>query len=308
MLIRLAFIAVERISVGCRNFQRLRFHTIEAYTTQSRLHCPSLNTTKKAVMNDSDAVQFYRKNGYLQLPRFFTRVETTALRSALDKVIAGNRPRLIGQDREHSEGFTRVFKQLINLWVDHPEIRKFTHDPRLAEIARDLSEAGHVSLYHDQALIKSGGEHSRATNWHQDAPYYPMEQPGALSAWIAVDDVTEENGCMQFIPGSHAYGRLESVPFDIEGASVLENVVANGDVIEEDPVVMEMEAGGVTFHHGCTFHYASPNRTEDPRRAFTVIYVPDYVTYDGNWAAGGSDDLEIGKPFKGKHYPVLATA
>lgn len=254
----------------------------------------------------NERVTFYQENGYLQLPHFFTREEISVLRAALDKVVAAKRPRVLGEDREHKGDFAFVFKQLINLWIDNPEMRTFSHDPRLAEIARNLSGARSVALYHDQALIKPGGAHSRATNWHQDMPYYPMEQPGALSAWIAVDDVTTENGCMQFIPGSHKYGCLDSVPFDIVGASILKHVEATGHVIDKEPVVMEMEAGGVTFHHGCTFHYASPNCTNNPRRAFTMIYIPDYVTYNGRWAAGGSDDLIKGKPFKGALYPVLS--
>ena len=45
---------------------------------------------------------------------------------------------------------------------------------RLAEAGRLLSGSRHVRIYHDHALVKPGGERSRETNWHQDAPYWPM--------------------------------------------------------------------------------------------------------------------------------------
>jgi ectoine hydroxylase-related dioxygenase (phytanoyl-CoA dioxygenase family) len=46
-----------------------------------------------------------------------------------------------------------------------------------------------------------------------------------------------------------------------------------------EPVAIEMPAGGVTFHHGCNFHYAGPNHSEQPRRAFAIIYIPNYVMF-----------------------------
>ncbi len=38
---------------------------------------------------------------------------------------------------------------------------------------------------------------------------------------------------------------------------------------------------------GCNFHYAGPNRTNQPRRAFAVIYIPNYVNFTGGKDAGG---------------------
>jgi len=51
---------------------------------------------------------------------------------------------------------------------------------------------------------------------------------------------------------------------------------------------MEMEAGGVTSHHSCTFHRAGPNRSDRPRRAFSIIYVPEWVRFTGEWNAGST--------------------
>jgi ectoine hydroxylase-related dioxygenase (phytanoyl-CoA dioxygenase family) len=255
----------------------------------------------------AEQIAFFQENGYLQISDFFSGEEIQELGEALDKTVADKRIRILGGGREASDDYRRVFNQMVNLWEDYPAIRKFSFDPRLAEVARRLSQCSRLVIYHDHALIKPGGEGSKETNWHQDAPYWPMEQVGALSAWIAVDDVDMDNGCLQFIPGSHKYGRLAPVALGTPGASVLKTIEETGVNVDVEPVVMTMKAGGVTFHHGCTFHYATPNRTDRPRRAHAVIYIPDYVTYNGRWDAGGADNLEAGKPFSGPKHPILAT-
>ena len=73
------------------------------------------------------------------------------------------------------------------------------------------------------------------------------------------------------------------------------------------PVSMDMAAGGVTFHHGCTFHYAGPNQTAVPRRAFAIIYMPDYTTFTGTHdAAGAADEMRAGGPWDHPLHPILA--
>lgn len=39
--------------------------------------------------------------------------------------------------------------------------------------------------------------------WHQDFQYWAVEPPINISAWLAIDEVTTENGCVQILPGSH---------------------------------------------------------------------------------------------------------
>jgi ectoine hydroxylase-related dioxygenase (phytanoyl-CoA dioxygenase family) len=155
-------------------------------------------------------------------------------------------------------------------------------------------------------MVKPPGQTSRATNWHQDAPYWRMDPVGSFSAWIAVDDVDVDNGCLHFVPGSHRYGRQEPISLTVEGESIIDRMHARGFRVAE-PVSMEMAAGGVTFHHGCTFHYAGPNRSGNPRRAFAIIYIPDYVTFTGgNDAAGAADEMTAGGPWDHPVHPILA--
>ena len=253
-------------------------------------------------------IEFYQERGYIQYPNFFTREEIADLRAAIDEAIEVNRERIKGAEKggRLSEDYERVFNQMVNLWTDSPAARKITFHSRLAESARRLANCRHVRLYHDHAMIKPAGQASKETNWHQDAPYWPMEPVAALSAWIAVDDVTVNNGCLHFVPGTHSYGLLPPIALGVEGESIVDKMKEKGYEVPE-PVAAEMEAGGVTFHHGCSFHYAGPNKTDTPRRAFAIIYIPDYTRFTGGKdAAGAEDEMEPDSPWIHPLHPILA--
>ena len=56
-----------------------------------------------------------------------------------------------------------------------------------------------------------------------------MDPVGALSAWIAVDDVTIENGCLHFVPGSHSHGPLDPISLESDDDSVVERLRTRGN-------------------------------------------------------------------------------
>jgi ectoine hydroxylase-related dioxygenase (phytanoyl-CoA dioxygenase family) len=106
------------------------------------------------------------------------------------------------------------------------------------------------------------------TPWHQDEAYWGEDREyNALSIWIPLQPATMENGCMQFVPGSQ---KLEVLPhhsighdprvhgLEVEGADV------------SRAVACPIPAGGCTIHHNRTLHYAGPNRSDIPRRAYIL--------------------------------------
>ncbi|MCY4355367.1 MAG: phytanoyl-CoA dioxygenase family protein [Truepera sp.] len=253
-------------------------------------------------------VRTYQERGFIRYQNFFSKAEIERLRSAIDEAIGANRDRILGAEGggRHGEEYEQVFNQMVNLWTDSPAAKEFAFSERLAETARRLSRARHVRIYHDHAMVKPSGQQSRQTNWHQDAPYWPMDPVGSFSAWIAVDDVTVDNGCLHFVPGSHKFGRLDSISLTDENDSIVAKMRERGYEVAEAEA-MEMEAGGVTFHHGCNFHYAGANQTDQPRRAFAIIYIPDGVTFTGGSEAGGAgDEMEAGDPWDHPLHPILA--
>ena len=255
-------------------------------------------------MVDESQVEFYEENGYVQLLNVLTAEELDDIRRSLAEADS-----LTLSDRQHlsraNPEYEKLFVQKVNLWTVHDGIRRYVFNPKLAEIARRLSQSSAIRLWHDHALVKLPGD-SKESPWHQDLPYWPMNEPGALSCWMALDDVDEMNGCMQFIPGSHKWGRYD--PVDLIHPQALLEIAKQADPSRDmTPDIMRMPAGSCTFHHGLTFHYANANRSDKPRRAMVTIYMPDGTTFTGGQhVVTDGLDLKSGEPIAGEKFPVLA--
>lgn len=252
-------------------------------------------------------VAFYQENGYVAVENVLTAAELAAIRSAMSEII--ERRDVEGIERKEGDGAKaeKIFLQRINLWRVHDGIRRHTLNPKLAEIARCLAGVERLRVFHDHMLTKMPGD-SRATDWHQDAPYWPMEEAGrTISCWMALDDVTEENGCMWFVPGSHKFQVREVVHIlDDEHEDIFERIPeADRRNIRRVPV--HLKAGSCTFHNGYTFHYAGPNRSNAPRRAMVTIYMPDGTRYNGNEHCV-TDPLNLGKgeELSAEVFPLVA--
>jgi hypothetical protein len=115
--------------------------------------------------------------------------EVEVLRKALAQAVEDKNKYNLNLGPRTDEGYSKVFLQMVNLWERYPVLEDYIHNVRVAEIARRLTGSTSVRLWHDQALIKYPKD-SRATAWHQDTVYWPMNEAGGLSCWMALDEVT----------------------------------------------------------------------------------------------------------------------
>lgn len=102
-----------------------------------------------------------------------------------------------------------------------------------------------------------------ATPWHQDEAYWLPGIPDrrSLSVWLALDEATVENGCMWFVPGSHAEPTRAHRWAGPRGQTL------TADVGPDEGVAMPLKPGSCTFHHGNMLHWAGGNVTDGRRRA-----------------------------------------
>ena len=119
-------------------------------------------------------------------------------------------------------------------------------------------------------LCKHPG-HDAYVGWHQDSVNAGEDAVPAVSAWIAVSDSTQANGCMRVIPATHG-GLLahREVP---DPANLLRagRVLAEA-VDEEQAVDVELRAGEMSLHHDRIVHGSRPNCGGDKRIGFVVRY------------------------------------
>ena len=110
-----------------------------------------------------------------------------------------------------------------------------------------------------------------------------------LTVWIPLDDVTTENGPMQFIPGSHQSRKLFSHSW-AEGDDKTINLMTDAehfDAATAEPLIIK--AGQVSFHDVYMIHGSTANRTDKRRAAFIIRLMPASSFYDHALGA------EIGK-------------
>jgi ectoine hydroxylase-related dioxygenase (phytanoyl-CoA dioxygenase family) len=90
-----------------------------------------------------------------------------------------------------------------------------------------------------------------------------------LSFWMPLQEASIENGCLQFVPGSNID---EVLPHHQVGGDAESLEVDDPDQYHEQSVACELRAGGATIHGGRTLHYAGPNTTGEPRRAYILTF------------------------------------
>ena len=223
----------------------------------------------------------YRRDGFVVVPGFLDATELDGWRAVFDAAVAARRGRRFSDTSVAIESdvddafYSRVFDQLVNLWQTDDAMRALILDERIGRMAATLAGVDGVRVWHDQALIKQ--PFGNPTAFHLDVPYWSFTSDRAISIWIALDDATETNGCLYFVPGSHRETAEDNV-------GIGPNVGAIFEVYPElarQPRSGAMRAGDCSFHNGMTIHGAGANMTDRPRRAMTCAFMPDGCVFNG---------------------------
>lgn len=118
--------------------------------------------------------------------------------------------------------------------------------------------------YHSSKVMFKPANGGAAKPWHQDAAYWRQFAPKQVTVWIAIDDATEENGCIWAIPGSHKLGLIPHV------AKELQVPESRLDLTQAVPV--PVRAGGLLIFHSLVLHMSKANTSDKPRCAIICDY------------------------------------
>lgn len=115
--------------------------------------------------------------------------------------------------------------------------------------------------------------------WHQDRWNW-LDRDPLVTVWTALDPATRANGCVQVVAGSHHGGLVNP---DHPSGFVRDDQAAA--ILERHPVeALEMEAGEAVLLHNWLLHSSDVNRTDAPRRAFSVCYMDARTRSSGDHA------------------------
>ncbi|MSS71725.1 MAG: phytanoyl-CoA dioxygenase family protein [Candidatus Latescibacteria bacterium] len=262
-------------------------------------------------------VQEFDEKGFLGVGRVLDDEAVERLRADLDLVMAGKSPKppvlnrnmLAGKSEyEGGKGGEAVI-QIVNIWQASEVFYQHACHPTITAMASQLCRTDTLRIWHDQIQYKPP-EQGGPTGWHQDQPLWPILQPPDLiSAWVALDDATVENGCMWMVPGSHTWGNqqkwLRGGPDFINPEHKDVTLLPADARLKAEPI--EVMKGACAFHHCLTWHGSPHNRSKRPRRAIAVHYMPGHIRYEptGRHVMDQFVNVPKGDVLSGDTFPVV---
>ncbi len=217
-----------------------------------------------------EQIAFFHTNGFIALEKLATPEEVERLRGIYDRLFEtragreeGNQFDLGGADEE---GEDATLPQILNPSKYAPEMREGKYRDVALSVVRQLlgpeAQAGG-----EHAILKPPF-HGAPTPWHQDEAYWnPDLEYCSVSLWMPLQEATLENGCLQFVPGSHQW---EVFPHHSIGHDLRVHGLEVEGADTSTAVACPLPPGGATIHLNRTLHYAGPNPTATPRRAYIL--------------------------------------
>ena len=277
----------------------------------NRFPQPETDAAWAAFRLTDEQVAFFHENGYLAGVRMLDEQQIADLREELAELA---RPGHDGADlwyeyhsNESADPATVLFHAL-GAWRIKPGFHDVLWNPRFTMAASQLL-AGGVRFWHDQLFCKPA-KHGGVVAWHQDYSYWTRTQPMAhLTCWIGLDDATRDNGCLQYIPGSHRWPLLPVTGLAGDMDAIREVLGDEQMKLFENPVAVELKAGECAFHHPLMVHGSQANRTAGPRRALVINAFRDGVCSAADEPLlTGVPVVPKGQMMSGQFFPLLKPA
>jgi len=222
----------------------------------------------------------FHEQGYLVVNNAFTPGEVQDALDGLFALIAGQNPDYHGLmfekkakglnvkalPPEEKQDYVRKFMWFVEY---ETRLKAMAEHPKLLKLVQQMI-GDTPELHQDMALLKPP-RIGREKPWHQDHAYfdYPLGTP-IVGAWVALDEATLENGCMQVLPGLHREGpRLHFRRRDWQ--------ICDREIMGRRSVAVPLKPGGLLLFDGLLPHGTPHNSSAQRRRAVQFHYAPKNV-------------------------------
>ncbi len=226
-------------------------------------------------IDKSELLRDYECDGVVTIRQFLSAEEVLAVRAEIDRFIRddlASKPK----DTATMEADGRTVRNLwrLELYSDllrSIAIRQDIYDV-VAPLVRGEAVLAAIETFNKPARIGSG------VPYHQDNAYFCRMPPDMLTVWIAIDPVTQENGPVYFVKGSHQEGVLPTKPSGVRGNSI--GMAEPATVPLSEQYCGLLAPGDATIHHCNTIHHSAPNTTEHSRLGLLFVFRGRHVQTD----------------------------
>jgi phytanoyl-CoA hydroxylase len=213
----------------------------------------------------------FEKDGFVFIKAFFNLQQVEEIKKQLADFIRDVVPgmpanHVLYEEKDRPE----TLKQLQDMQVHSPFFNALMTGSELEKTAELL--LGEKVIGKNVEFFNKPARIGKATPPHQDAYYFNIKPPQAVTMWLALEEANTENGCVSYIRGSHLkgmrpHGRTKTLGFS-------QGITDFGS--EEDKKDLQSfpaTAGDLLIHHSMTIHCAGPNTSPfNSRKALGLIY------------------------------------
>ena len=220
-------------------------------------------------------------------------------------------------DRYHEDGYVipeyRLPEETLQdiradydrLLTRHPEFRDYCpmllrYDLSFLNYARDPNILDMVAqvigpdiILWNSSFFAKPAVNGKKTPWHQDGEYWPLRPLATCTVWLAIDEATVENGCLNFMPGSHKRKELRPHRTNKDPNFTLHQELLESEYDDDKAVPLELEAGQMSLHDVYLLHGSEANDSGKPRRGMTMRFMPGTSVFDREKAKQLSRDLGV---------------
>ncbi|XP_005293447.2 phytanoyl-CoA dioxygenase domain-containing protein 1 isoform X3 [Chrysemys picta bellii] len=248
-----------------------------------------------------EQIQQFHEDGFLVLEEFFTTEECDAMREQIHKIIAKMdvpphcRTEFSTNEEEQLQAQSLkgpFWKGVLEFSLSNnffpsalhaydPIFKQITHSSKVQELGRKLGFEKPV-VVQSMYIFKQpgiGGE----VRPHQDATFLYTEPLGrVLGLWIALENATQENSCLWFIPGSHTNGITRRMVRAPPGTIPCTQFIGSERTYQDSQFIpVPIRKGGLILIHGEVVHKSELNSSEWSRHVYTFHLME---TKDTSWS------------------------
>jgi len=199
-------------------------------------------------------LQDYNDHGYVAPIDVLTSGEAYEIRKEIEKIENRCPTELDGLGRNYVHMISPVFD-------------KVCHNSKILDAVESI--IGKDILVGGTTLFIKDPDNKSFVSWHQDAKYIGFEPHNWVTAWLAITDANEENGCMRMWSGTHKEKIREH-----KNTFNTSNLLTRGQTVQnvplEDTAPNELKAGQLSLHHPMIVHGSTPNRSNYRRIGFVI--------------------------------------
>ncbi len=214
----------------------------------------------------------FKKNGYLAICPLFDKDKITEINKEIDRYIKVCVPKM-PQHQVYYEDKSdpSSLKQIQQMFSYDEYFKDLIEQSVIRSIAEDIldEKAKPMNLQYFNKPPAIG----KATPPHQDGYYWHLKEPKAVTCWLALERVDEENGCIKYVRGSHKNETFR--PHASSGVLGFSQGITDfgTDNDKRNTVEFAGEAGTFLMHDSRTIHWTEANRSQTrSRKALGLIY------------------------------------